>query len=98
MKVGKIKLGKFRGQTVITGFVYKQSWESITTGTHLDVTLFGPNDAGLRQSVVGFTPSQIWNGHRTRGHASYGVIVDPLPADVTRIEVRANEGPHAAAN
>ena len=94
VKVGEIKLGRFNGQTVITGFVYKQSWESITTKTHLDVTLFGANNTVLRQSMAGFTPSQIGNGHRTRGHASYWVIVDPLPADVRRIEVRAHEGAH----
>lgn len=95
--VGEIKLGRFNGQTVITGFVYKKPWDAVTTKTHLDVTLFGSNGTVLRQTVAGFAPSQIGNSSRTRGHASYWVVVDPLPAEVTRIEVRAHEGEHGTS-
>ena len=47
VRVGEIKLGRFNGHTLITGFVYQQSPYSITSKTNLTVTLYGPNNTLL---------------------------------------------------
>jgi len=92
--VEKIWLERRNGPLVVKGLVLKRSEATDTTQTHLDVILF--NEAGqvLRSSVEHFEPRQIIPQWKRPAEASYRAVLDPLPPDAARIEVRAHEGAH----
>lgn len=94
VRVEKIWLSRRDGQLVLHGSVLKRLRTDYTGDTHLDVTLFDSAGRALRSTVAYFEPRRIPQGHRRPATASYAVPLDPLPAGVARIEVRAHEGLH----
>lgn len=92
--VEKIWLQRMQGPLVVRGYVLKRLEATDTTQTHLDVTLFDSSGRVLRTTVERFEPRQIPRRHRRPDSASYSVVLDPLPAGVTRINVTAHEGAH----
>jgi hypothetical protein len=96
--VEKIWLERKNGPLVVKGFVLKRLDADDTTQTHLDVTLFDGVGQVLRSTVELFEPRQITRRFRRHSDAAYRAVLDPLPANTTRIEVRAHEGTHAPSN
>ena len=92
VSVEKIWLERKKGELVVTGYVIKELGATDTSQTHLDVRLFDAADRVLRSSFEYFSPRQIPSGHRMHGHARYRVVLDPLPPNTARIEVRAHDG------
>lgn len=92
--VEKIWLERKQGPLVVKGYVLKHLGVTDTTQTHLDVTLFDANGQVLKTSVEHFEPRQIPQRFRRQPIASYSVVLDPLPAGVTKIRVAAHEGEH----
>jgi hypothetical protein len=92
--IEKIWLERTDGALALTGYVIRRLDARDTTQTHLDVSLYAADGRRLRSTVEHFEPRQI--NPRVRGHsdARYRVLLDPLPAETTRIEVRAHEGSH----
>ena len=91
--VSKIWLERKKGPLVVTGYVLKRLKAEDTTGTHLDVTLFGADGEVLRTSVEHFEPRQIPLRYRVPDSASYRIPLDPLPAGTARILVGAHDAP-----
>lgn len=96
--VEKIWLERKKGPLVVKGFVLKRLDVEDTTQTHLDVTLFDGVGQVLRSTVEHFEPRQIPRRFRRHSDAAYRAVLDPLPVDTTRIEVRAHEGGHTSDN
>jgi hypothetical protein len=96
VSVEKIWLERKKGPLVVTGFVLKELSTDDTTGTHLDVTLFAADGRVLRSIVEHFEPRQIPRRYRQPDYATYRVVLDPLPINTVRIEVRAHEGAHSS--
>lgn len=94
VEVEKIWLERKNGPLVVKGFVLKRLDANDTTQTHLHVTLYDATGQELRSTVENFEPRQIVRRFRRHGDATYRVVLDPLPADTARIEVRAHEGAH----
>lgn len=94
VRVEKIWLERKSGPLVVKGFVLKRLEATDTTRTHLDVTLYDSAGRALRQSVEHFEPRQIPRRYRRPDDATYSVVLDPLPRETVRIEVRAHEGEH----
>lgn len=95
VRVEKIWLERKKGPLVVKGYIVKRLDAEDTTQTHLHVTLFDGTGAVLRSTVEYFEPRQIPHTNRRQDFASYRVVLDPLPATTTRIEVRAHEGNHS---
>ena len=94
--VRKIWLERKEGQLFVTGYVWKRTGVSDTTNTHLDVILYDRSDRVIRKTAEQFEPRQIPKRRRRTGYSTYRVVLDPLPAETARIEVRAHEGFEAA--
>lgn len=95
VEVEKIWLERRNGVLVVKGFVLKRLEADDTTQTHLHATLYDEAGRELRSTVANFEPRQIVRRFRRHGDATYQVVLDPLPAETARIEIRAHEGEHA---
>lgn len=91
INIHKIWLERDPGILVVRGYVRKQLRVDDTTRTHLDVTLYDDFGEVLRSNVAQFAPSRI---PRRPTHAPYLIVLDRLPKDTVRIEVKALEGYH----
>ena len=93
--VEKIWLERKHGPLILKGYVLKRLSADDTRLSHLDVILYGADGQVLRSTIENFEPRQIQRQGQRPGVGSYRVVLDPLPADTVRIEVRAHEGTHA---
>jgi hypothetical protein len=94
--VDKVWLERKHGPLVVTGYVIKRLESEDTTRTHLDITLYDANDRELRSTMALFEPRQLIRRHRTIPLGVYRAVLDPLPDNTSRVEVRAHEGDHPA--
>ncbi len=94
VRVERLWLAREEGRLFAVGDVSKNLGADDTTRTHLDVVLLDANGVTLRETSVQFEPRQIPRAHRMHGHSRFHVLLDPLPPNVVRIEVRAHEGAH----
>jgi len=94
VRVEKIWLEEKAGSLAVTGYVIKRLGVDDTTATHLDVTLFDATGRVIRTTEEHFEPRQINSSVRRHRDGRYWVKIDPTPATIARIEVRAHEGTH----
>ena len=92
--VEKIWLERKNGPAVVKGYVVARLGKPNTTQTHLDVSFYDSNGQLLRHTLAHFEPRQLRQTLRQPSPSSYSVIVEPLPAQTARIEVKAHEGSH----
>lgn len=92
--VDKIWLERKLGPLVVTGYVIKRLEAEDTSSTHLDITLYDANDRELFSTMAYFEPRQLIGRHKTMPLGVYRVVLEPLPGNTSRIEVRAHEGAH----
>lgn len=94
VSVSKLWLEQKDGPVTLRGYVLRGFDTKDTTQTHLDVTIYDAAGETLRRTVEHFEPRQIPRRPRMPDSARFRVVLDPLPATTSRIEVRAHEGSH----
>lgn len=91
--VDKIWLERKHGPLVVTGSVLKRLDAPDTLNSSLEVSLLDAEGRVLRRTEEQFEPRQIMRRHRRPPLATYRVPLDPLPAGLRVIEVRAVDAP-----
>lgn len=90
--VEKVWLERRAGEPlVVTGYVMRRLEAEDTSRTHLEIVMLDSGGKVLRTDRAMFEPRQIPRRIRSFPIAVYRHILDPLPADVAEISVRAVE-------
>lgn len=95
--IEKIWLARDEAGLVVKGYVIRQDGAKTTTETHLDIMYYGEAGQVLAAKIGEFEPSEIPKRSRPPAAVSeYRIPVEPAPEKITRIEVRAHDGPRHA--
>ncbi len=89
--IARATFARDHGQLVLLGSVMRKVGVEDTTRTHLAVTLFDENGNMLREIPARFAPQDIPRGPKMSGWSEYRIPLAPVPADTSRIEIRACE-------
>jgi hypothetical protein len=88
--VDKVWLERRAGEPlVVTGYVMRRLEAEDTSRTHLEIVLLDGDGRVLRTDRATFEPKQIPRRIRSFPMGAYRHVLDPLPAGVAEISVRA---------
>ncbi|ACB76251.1 hypothetical protein [Opitutus terrae] len=95
LDVHTIQLGRDERGVYVAGSVHRRWGTDIADAVHLDVTVYGRDGAVLGSESARFETVPVRRGHAAVGVSQYRVYVSVDPQEIRRIDVRADEQPHA---